>query len=264
MDPEFPLHLWDQTSPHAEMTLNLLRGSRLNPKLFAYEQIAYEQIHGRYDFNRNPIAPPGMLCLAHEQSSNRKTWAPHAQDGWCVGPAMESHQCHRVYIPKTRGTRIVDTVTWLPHKFTLPVATTMDLINASLQDLAQALKRHKNEESLPSMPSAQVQASHNLAEVLSNNDKQATPNSPAEETTIEQPLEIQRKVRFHPDTQETQNKHRQSHAKHPARELRVEAKEPAVIPAPELRVETPTAEPGTAPHIILDDNSSTTTFSHPR
>ena len=135
MDPEFPLHLWDQTIPHAELALNLLRGSRLNPKLSAYEQL-----HGRYDFNRNPIAPPGMRCLAHEQSSSRKSWAPHALDGWYVGPAMESYRCHRVCIPKTRGTRIVDTVTWLPHKFTLPVATTTDLINASLQDLAQALQ----------------------------------------------------------------------------------------------------------------------------
>ena len=63
MNPDFPLHLWDQTIPCAEFARDLLCGSCLNPKLSAYEQI-----HRRCDFNRNPIAPPGMRCLAHEQS----------------------------------------------------------------------------------------------------------------------------------------------------------------------------------------------------
>ena len=148
---------------------------------------------------------------------------------------------------------MVDTVTWPPHKFTLPMAATMDLINASLQDLAQALHRHKNEESLPTLPRTQVQVLNDLADALSNNDDQATPNLPTAETEIEQPLDVQKQVRFHPDTREPQNKHRRSHTKHPARELRVETEEAIVIPAPELRVETPTTEPANAPHIIPDD-----------
>ena len=32
-DKNFPLHLWDQLVPQAELTLNMLRGSRLNPKV---------------------------------------------------------------------------------------------------------------------------------------------------------------------------------------------------------------------------------------
>jgi hypothetical protein len=35
VDDAFPLHLWDKTIPHGELTLNLLRGSRINPKLSA-------------------------------------------------------------------------------------------------------------------------------------------------------------------------------------------------------------------------------------
>ena len=35
--------------------------------------------------------------------------------------------------------------------------------------------------------------------------------------------------------------------------MRVAAEEAAVIPAPELRVETPTAEPSNTPHIVPDD-----------
>ena len=89
-----------------------------------------------------------MLCSAHEQSSSRKLGAPHALDGWCVGPAMESHRCQECTM---RGTRIIDTVTRSPHKFALPLATTTDLLNASVQDLAQTLQHHKDKESLPTL-----------------------------------------------------------------------------------------------------------------
>ena len=45
-DKDFPIHLWDRLVPQAELTLNLLRGSRINPKLSAWAQI-----HGIFDFN---------------------------------------------------------------------------------------------------------------------------------------------------------------------------------------------------------------------
>jgi hypothetical protein len=45
-DPNFPLYLWDTLVPQANMTLNLLRTSRLNPHLSAYGQL-----HGTFDFN---------------------------------------------------------------------------------------------------------------------------------------------------------------------------------------------------------------------
>jgi hypothetical protein len=35
VDPTFPLHLWERLSPQAEITLNLLRTSRLHPQLSA-------------------------------------------------------------------------------------------------------------------------------------------------------------------------------------------------------------------------------------
>jgi hypothetical protein len=35
VDPSFPMHLWDRLLPQAEITLNLLRTSRLHPELSA-------------------------------------------------------------------------------------------------------------------------------------------------------------------------------------------------------------------------------------
>jgi hypothetical protein len=45
----------------AVLTLNLLRGLRINPKLSAWAQI-----NGPYDCNSTPIEPPGIQVIAYE------------------------------------------------------------------------------------------------------------------------------------------------------------------------------------------------------
>ena len=57
-DPNFPLHFWDQLLPQATLTLNLLRPSRINPRLSADAQL-----NGIFDFNRTPLAPPGTKVI---------------------------------------------------------------------------------------------------------------------------------------------------------------------------------------------------------
>jgi hypothetical protein len=54
VDPAFPLHLWDRLLPQAEITLNLLRTSRLHPQLSAVAHF-----HGLVDYNKTAFAPPG-------------------------------------------------------------------------------------------------------------------------------------------------------------------------------------------------------------
>ena len=54
VDPSFPLHLWCRLLPLATTTLNLMRPSRINPKLSAYELL-----NGIFDYNKTPLAPPG-------------------------------------------------------------------------------------------------------------------------------------------------------------------------------------------------------------
>jgi hypothetical protein len=75
-DKSFPMHLWGILLSHAVITLNMLRTSRINPKLSAATYI-----YGQYDFNRAPMAPPGTRIIAHETPNRRQTWAPHGQDG---------------------------------------------------------------------------------------------------------------------------------------------------------------------------------------
>ena len=39
MDSNFPFQLWDKITPQVQNTLNMMRGSRINPEISAYEQL---------------------------------------------------------------------------------------------------------------------------------------------------------------------------------------------------------------------------------
>jgi hypothetical protein len=54
VDPSFHMHLWDRLLPQAEITLNLLRTSRLHPRLSVTTHY-----HGLVDYNKTAFAPPG-------------------------------------------------------------------------------------------------------------------------------------------------------------------------------------------------------------
>jgi hypothetical protein len=109
-DKSFPMHLCDILLPQAVITLNMLRTSRINPKLSAATHL-----YGQYDLTRAPMAPPGTRIIAHETPNRRRTWAPHGQDGWYIRPALEHYRCDTVYVTKTRGEQVVETVVFFPR-----------------------------------------------------------------------------------------------------------------------------------------------------
>lgn len=98
IDPKFPMHLWCRLLKQAEMTLNMMRASRVHPTLSAYQEL-----HGAFDFSKTPLAPIGIRVIVHEKLMVHKSWATHGVDGWYLGPAMKHYMYHSVYITKTRG-----------------------------------------------------------------------------------------------------------------------------------------------------------------
>jgi hypothetical protein len=62
VDPTFLLHLWDRLLLQVEITLNLLRTSRLHPQLSAAAHF-----HGLMDYNKTAFAPPGCKIISHEK-----------------------------------------------------------------------------------------------------------------------------------------------------------------------------------------------------
>jgi hypothetical protein len=87
MDPNFPIHLWDRLLPHTKITLSLLRGSPINPKLSAYAQV-----NGTFDFNRTPLGPHGTHVIIQDKPEICSTWSPHGLNAWYIGPALNSYR----------------------------------------------------------------------------------------------------------------------------------------------------------------------------
>ena len=95
-DPNYPLAEWDRFIPQANITLNLLRNARVNPK-----QSAYSYIFGPFNFMATPLAPPGTKVIAHTNSQKRGSWELNSEIGWYVGPSLNHYRCVKVYFPRT-------------------------------------------------------------------------------------------------------------------------------------------------------------------
>ena len=159
-DKNFPLQQWDELLPQAEITVNLLRQSNINPKLSAWHQL-----EGIFDFNRTPMAPPGTSVIVYEQPAQCGTWAPHGLNGFYVGPALEHYRCYRCTITNTAGIRIADTVEFLPTKYRLPHPTQSELLLEAATEITNALQNP-----IPSGPLAptepHLQALRDLSEIF--------------------------------------------------------------------------------------------------
>jgi hypothetical protein len=176
-DPNFPLNLWDRLLDQAYITLNLLRGSRMNPKLSAYAQI-----EGEFDYNRTPIAPPGIRVVVHEKPQERGSWATHGKDGWYIGPAMESYRCFKTYIWSTKAERITDTIEWFPHSLKMPQVSDIDVLLAATTDILNILQKPSQNSHFPALTET---ASHQLKQItqLFHNHINQT-NPPISQNTI--------------------------------------------------------------------------------
>ena len=87
-DKEYCISKWDHLLPPAEMTLNLLKESRCNPKL-----LSYSYINGIHNFATTPLALAGTKVVIDKNPLNRASWQYHGRTGWYIGPATEHYRC---------------------------------------------------------------------------------------------------------------------------------------------------------------------------
>jgi hypothetical protein len=196
-DKQFPLHLWDRLTPHAVITLNLLRQSRINPKL-----LAYAQLNGPFDFNHTPVAPPGDRVIFHEKPHQRRTWAAHGINGFYLGPEMEHYRCHRIYYSLTGQELIVDTVEFMPQHCKVPCISIAEAAVIAATDLTHALLHPSTATPFQQLGSKRMQATKELATIF---DKMAsppglTPRVPTVTTTTGQPTPQTQSPRVRNDT----------------------------------------------------------------
>jgi hypothetical protein len=177
------------TSSH---TLNMLRTSRVNPKLSASTHI-----DSQYDFNRAPMAPPCTRIIAHETPSRRRTWAPHGQYGWYIGPALEHYRCYTVYINKNRGERVVKTVGFFPENFKLPFPSTQELATKAATELTRAILHPQPAGPFCKVGDDQTLALKHLADIFkgaTQSHKSRVVIPPAETVSDDAPPRVQNTV----------------------------------------------------------------------
>ena len=146
-DPNFPLELWDQLLPQLELTVNLLRGSRSNPDVSAWNQV-----HGPFDFNAHPFAPPGTKVVAYSDAESRQSWAPHGVDAFYLGPALGHYRSYEVWVPQTRAKRVTDTVAWFPSEVAMPGPSPLLDLECAVRDLEAAVCACSAEPGLAAHP----------------------------------------------------------------------------------------------------------------
>ena len=135
--PDFPMGAWNHLLEHTELTLNLMRGSRVNPAMSAWAAV-----HGPLTFDQHPIAPAKTKIVAYAGPDQRASWDPHGVDGFYVGPALQHYRCYNVYITATKRTRLTDTLSWHPHAVTMPGASTEEVIVEAARALKDAIIQH--------------------------------------------------------------------------------------------------------------------------
>ncbi len=100
-DSKFPLQLWNRLTPQIKSTLNRMHPLRVNPNISAYKAI-----HGPYDWNCFPLAPPDCKAVVYKSPETQGLWGSRGIDEWCVSPSLDHYQCNHFFIPETRAYRI--------------------------------------------------------------------------------------------------------------------------------------------------------------
>ncbi len=88
VNDKFLLSLWCHLLESAELTLNLLRQSKVAPKISAFAHI-----HGHHDYMKKPFAPLGCAIKSNVKPDDRRTWDTRAEAGFSLGMSMEHHRC---------------------------------------------------------------------------------------------------------------------------------------------------------------------------
>ena len=134
VDTAFPPYLWYLLLPQAELTLNLLCQSTLNPQISAWEYF-----QGPFNFNKTPLGPVGCRVLIHAKPVTRRLWDFQANQGFYIGPALDSYWCFKLINMDTKSQCISDTVEFRRKYLAIPAPTSEDRITQGLQQVAGAL-----------------------------------------------------------------------------------------------------------------------------
>ena len=136
VDPNCPMQLWDAILAQTTGTLNLLRTSRRNTKISAYEEL-----NGKFSYNKTPLIPVGTKALVYNDPSDKTSFEARALEAFVVSWAMLHYRYLIVWLPGTKGFQISDTYKLYPAHCRLPAISENDETLIAAQDMLQAFKQ---------------------------------------------------------------------------------------------------------------------------
>ena len=98
VDNRYPANQWDRLVEAAIKILNMLRASRIKPKLSSYQQI-----WGNFDYNKTPLVPLGRRAIIYKDPATCSSHSQHGVIGYFVSPSKQHCQQYNIYVPKTQG-----------------------------------------------------------------------------------------------------------------------------------------------------------------
>jgi hypothetical protein len=122
--------------------LNLLRASRINPNI-----LAYEALNGPYNWDRYPLEPLVFKAIIYEAPVVQGSWALGGTDAWYLGPSKDHYQCNLYYVPKTCAYPILGLAEFFQQHCQVPNLSNMAHLKALTKELEMAtslmVKTHK-------------------------------------------------------------------------------------------------------------------------
>jgi hypothetical protein len=131
---DFPPEFWDELVPQGEVTLNMMRLSRMTPNISAFQQVC-----GHYDHDSHPMSLPGVRVEIYISPGDRESFQAHTDKGHYLGAAYDHYRSYRVVADSTRAIRISDQLAWFPKDVTMPGASPTERLISALDDMKTAL-----------------------------------------------------------------------------------------------------------------------------
>ena len=106
----YPLKMVKFLLPHCLKTLNMLRPSKINSKISAYEGFTGTP----YDYNAHPFYPPGCRAIILDDPNIRGSFANHGREYFWVNSADKHYRCGEFINIGPTAPRVSDSVKFLP------------------------------------------------------------------------------------------------------------------------------------------------------
>ena len=116
--------------------MNLLQTYRTCPKISTYAHL-----HGTYNFDTTPLAPPGVRALLYNDPNHRVSYGVHGDEEYYRNTALEHYRCYKCFVPSIGGIRICATAKLFPTDVASPMLSQNSKILVAANELVNALKQ---------------------------------------------------------------------------------------------------------------------------